>query len=146
MALIDGYYSFSVRWDDEATLPCLFIKEAKPTDCLLHDFFNNIYILAYNIIPYCCLEGNDDYSFEYHTIDKKLAILRLFVSWPTDENYGFVESSVDSNDCILGYTDHAGNFEFFVFKNMKHKEDELLDMLKSGKLKDEIHRFKSQNS
>jgi hypothetical protein len=141
MALIDAYYKFNVGWDEEVTLPTIKVVLSKSNGCMIDKFFRSYHISAFHEIPWCCLDGNADYSFEYFDGDHSISLLRLNLFVLTDPNHGFILSSIKTDDCMICKTDREGCFEFFVFKGLKYKQGDLLGMLIRGDLDREIKEF-----
>lgn len=137
MALIDGYYKVHILWDINKELYRVTVEQELISDDLIEDFVKAKYLLAYNDIPNH-LNINKDFSVEYATVEHEFAAIRLRL-WPEQHPYiGLAVATLPTSDCILFKTDHHGLFEFYVFKDMKHKELDLWRMMVDGELHFEL--------
>ena len=143
MPLIDEKYVINVKWNEECTLPELFVNNECTPGGLLADVINNQFLESYTETPWYILEGRYSYLWQYRTSAKNLAVLNFYIYPEYHLDIGVVESSVPTDDCMLFKTDHKGAFEVYVFKKMEHKEDELFSMLIDGDLNKDIASLKS---
>ena len=139
MALADAYYKIKIGLDEETSLYKLQLLEAQSGDDIISELVSEgSRVRSYNDIHYSALYEEKDYSIEYNTTDDVLKVL-MFQIWPEADPYvGIIESSTVTQDCSLFKTDRNGLFEIYIFKNMKHKQDELFHMLVLGDLDNQL--------